>query len=319
MPGIVRENAKPLVGNVGIGWRHPHYGELLERQRWLDFLEVHSENFFAQGGAALAVLERGRAHYPISLHGVGLSLGSAAGLDDWHLDQLACLVRRIDPIRVSDHASFARGAFHGAIVHAADLLPLPFTSESLDVLCANVNRVQDRLQRVFMVENLSAYLRWNVVGDERVWAETDFLTVLSRRTGCRLLVDVNNIYVNALNAQVREGLADDPVQSCRDWLDAIDPDTVGEIHLAGHCHVRDAHGEIVIDDHGSRVCDAVWGLYRHAIGRFGAVPTLIEWDTDVPQLDVLLDESARARQYCADILGHGPLPTSEARSIGAPA
>lgn len=316
---IVREDAQPLVGNVGIGWRHPHYGELLERQPALDFLEVHSENFFARGGAALAVLEQGRAHYPISLHGVGLSLGSAAGLDDWHLDQLARLVQRIDPVRVSDHASFARGTFQGATVHAADLLPLPFTCESLDVLCANVNRVQDRLQRVFMVENLSAYLRWNVVGDERMWAETDFLTTLSRRTGCRLLVDVNNIYVNALNAHVREGLALDPEQSCRDWLDAIDPDTVGEIHLAGHCHVRDAHGDIVIDDHGSRVCDAVWGLYRHAIGRFGAVPTLIEWDTDVPPLDVLLDEAARARQYCADILGHGSSPTSATRSIGVPA
>ena len=319
MSRVVRESAQPLLGNVGIGWRQPHYGKLLERQPELNFLEVHSENFFAQGGAALAVLERGRAQYPISLHGVGLSLGSAVGLDDWHLDQLARLVERIDPIRVSDHASFARGTFDGTVVHAADLLPIPFSTESLDVLCANVNRVQDRLQRVFMVENLSAYLRWNVAGDERVWTESEFLTTLSRRTGCRLLVDVNNIYVNALNAQGREGLAEDPEQSCRDWLDAIHPDTVGEIHLAGHCHVRDAYGDIVIDDHGSRVCDAVWGLYRHAIGRFGAVPTLIEWDTDVPQLDVLLDEAARARRHCADILGHGSLPTSEARPLGVPA
>ena len=290
------------VGRVGIGWRHAHYAELLERGPELDFLEVHSENFFAEGGAALAVLDRGRAQYPISLHGVGLSLGSAVGLDDWHLDQLARLVQRLDPVRVSDHAAFARGTFKGAVVHAADLLPIPFSTEALDVLCANVNRVQDRLQRVFMVENLSAYLRWNVPHGERVWAETEFLSTLARRTGCLLLVDVNNICVNALNAQLREGVALDPVQSCRSWIDAIPADVVGEIHLAGHCHVSDVHGDIVIDDHGSRVCDAVWVLYRHAVGRFGAVPTLIEWDTDVPTLQVLLDEARRARSHCEEVL-----------------
>jgi uncharacterized protein (UPF0276 family) len=146
-----------------------------------------------------------------------------------------------------------------------------------------------------MVENLSAYLRWNVPDNERIWTETEFLTTLARRTGCQLLVDVNNIYVNALNAQVRFGEGVDPVQSCRNWLDAIPADVVGEIHLAGHCHVNDAHGEIVIDDHGSRVCDAVWTLYRHAITRFGPVPTLIEWDTNLPTLDVLLNEANRAQ------------------------
>lgn len=280
---------------VGIGWRHPHYAELLERQPALAFLEVHSENFFAPGGAVLAVLEQGRAQYPISLHGVGVSLGSAVGLDTWHLDQLACLVQRIDPVRVSDHACFARGLFKGAVVHAADLLPIPFNSESLNVLCAHVQQVQDRLQRVFMVENLSAYLRWNMPDNERIWTETEFLTTLARRTGCQLLVDVNNIYVNALNAQTRYGEIADPLQSCRNWLDAIPADVVGEIHLAGHCRVSDEHGEIVIDDHGSSVCDAVWTLYGHAISRFGPKPTLIEWDTDVPALDVLLDEADRAR------------------------
>ena len=289
------------VGHVGVGWRHAHYAELLERSPPLDFLEVHSENFFADGGATLAVLDRGRAQYPISLHGVGLALGSAAGLDAWHLDQLARLVARVDPVRVSDHASFARGQFRGTTVHAADLLPIPFSTEALDVLCANVSRVQDRLQRVFMVENLSAYLRWNAMGDERVWAETEFLATLARRTGCQLLVDVNNIYVNALNAQLREGVTLDPVQSCRSWIDAIPAGVVGEIHLAGHCHVSDEHGDIVIDDHGSRVCDAVWDLYRHAVKRFGMVPTLIEWDTDVPALDVLLDEGERARAHCAEV------------------
>jgi uncharacterized protein (UPF0276 family) len=286
-----------LAPEVGIGWRHPHYAELLQRQPVVDFLEVHSENFFAAGGAALAVLEQGRQNYPVSLHGVGLSLGSAVGLDAWHLDQLAALVQRIDPVRVSDHAAFARGSFQGAVVHAADLLPLPFTTEALDVLCSNVQRVQERLQRVLLVENLSSYLTWTSPTDALGGDEAVFLTELTRRTGCQLLVDVNNIYVNALNAQ-RRGQVIDPVQSCRIWLNAIPATAVGELHLAGHCHVSDVHGDIVIDDHGSRVCEAVWSLYNHAIQRFGCVPTLLEWDTDVPALDVLLDEAARARTVC---------------------
>ncbi len=295
----------PAAPAVGIGWRHPHYRELLTRLPALDFLEVHSENFFGDGGATLAVLAQGRAHYPISLHGVGLSLGSAAGLDPWHLDQLAQLVQRIDPVRVSDHASFARGRWSGAAgaqtIHAADLLPIPFSTEALDTLCANVQQVQSRLQRRFMVENLSSYLRWLPQPEESLLTETDFLNTLAARTGCALLVDVNNIYVNALNARLH-GAAGDPVQHCLDWLDRIAPQQVAEIHLAGHCHVRpqpgeDQRDEIVVDDHGSRVCPEVWQIYRHAIARFGAVPTLIEWDTDVPALDVLLDEAALAMHH----------------------
>ncbi len=279
---------------VGVGWRHPHYAELLQRQPALDFLEVHSENFFGDGGAALAVLMQARAHYPISLHGVGLSLGSAVGLDPWHLDQLARLVQRVDPVRVSDHACFARGTLGANTVHGADLLPLPFSDEALDTLCRHVQQVQDRLQRRFLVENLSAYVQWSS-SDAQDWSETDFLSTLARRTGCGLLIDVNNIYVNARNAQLA-GQAGDPVQACRDWLDAMAPDAVGELHVAGHCHVADAHGEIVIDDHGSRVSPAVWALHRHALTRFGPVPTLVEWDTDVPALDVLLEEADTARR-----------------------
>ncbi len=300
---------------VGIGWRYPHYRELLQRLPALDFLEVHSENFFAQGGAALAVLAQGRAHYPVSLHGVGLSLGSVMGLDPWHLDQLAQLVQRIDPVRVSDHASFARGRWSNSAgepaIHAADLLPIPFSAEALNTLCANVQQVQDRLQRRFMVENLSAYLRWLPQPDEALLCETEFLNTLAARTGCTLLVDVNNIYVNALNAQIH-GAPGEPLQHCLDWLDRIAPQHVAEIHLAGHCHVlpqpgEDALAEIVVDDHGSRVCAEVWQIYRHAIGRFGAVPTLIEWDTDVPALDLLLDEVACARQHASASLHAVPL------------
>ena len=303
MPALA---ASQLVSSVGIGWRHPHYGELLQRRPDIDFLEVHSENFFARGGAALAVLEQGRALYPVSLHGVGLSLGSAVGLDLWHLDQLAALVQRIDPVRVSDHASFARAPFQGHTVHAADLLPLPFTDEALQVLCTNVSRVQDRLRRPILVENLSAYLRWQ----DADMSETQFLTTLAQRTGCSLLVDVNNIYVNALNAQLL-GEPGAPLEACREWLDQIPGAAVAEIHLAGHIHC----GDIVIDDHGSRVSEAVWTLYRHAIARFGAVPTLIEWDTGVPPLSVLLDEATRAREGATAALR--PTPSGASAPVEA--
>jgi uncharacterized protein (UPF0276 family) len=282
---------------VGMGWRHPHYTALLEQHPAVDFLEVHSENFFASGGAALAVLEQGRAHYPVSLHGVGLSLGSAAGLDPWHLDQLSQLVERIEPVRVSDHACFARAVYKGVVVHASDLLPIPFTHETLNLLCSHVDQVQERLKRPFMVENLSAYIQWKVPPDEAAGCEAEFLMALARRTGCSLLVDVNNIYVNALNTlpSAEHEQPADPESLCRDWLDAIDPAYVGEMHLAGHCHVNDEHGSIFIDDHGSRVCDAVWRLYGHALKRFGPKPTLMEWDTDIPALEVLLGEVDLAR------------------------
>lgn len=276
--------------STGIGWRHAHYAQLLEALPELDFVEVHSENFFGQGGAALAVLEQARESYPVSLHGVGLALGSAAGVDPWHLDQLARLVERIEPVRVSDHACFARGTFHGLQVHAADLLPIAFHQHALEVLCANVQQVQERLKRPLLVENLSAYISFS----SSDMAETAFLAELARRTGCGLLVDVNNIYVNALN-QRYAGRSADPVRDCTDWLDQIPPPAVGEVHVAGH---RDC-GDIVIDDHGSRVCDQVWQIYRHALARFGGasadLATLVEWDTDVPPLQVLLDEAARAR------------------------
>jgi uncharacterized protein (UPF0276 family) len=271
--------------DIGIGWRQPHYRELLARAPALGFVEVHSENFFGEGGAARQVLADGRARYDVSLHGVGLALGSAAGLDAWHLECLARLVEHIEPVRVSDHASFARAplAAGGAIVHANDLLPIAFTDASLDILARNVHQVQERLRRTILVENLSAYLAWS----DDTLAEAEFFNALTARTGCGLLLDVNNLFVNALN----DG-AGDPLARAAAFVDAIRPGSVGEIHLAGH---RDL-GDIVIDDHGSRVADPVWALHARAVNRFGAgVPTLIEWDTDVPALDVLLDEAQRAR------------------------
>jgi uncharacterized protein (UPF0276 family) len=272
---------------VGIGWRQPHYGELLERRPEIGFVEVHSENFFGDGGAALAVLERGREHYPVSLHGVGLALGSAAGLDPWHLDRLQRLVRRIDPVRVSDHACFARAPLRNGQtpVHGSDLLPIAFTPASLDIMVSHVQQVQERLKRSIAVENLSAYLRW---ADDAL-DEAEFFNELARRSGCGVLLDLNNLVVNAINR------GEDPVSSACRFVDAIDIQPVAEIHLAGFS----AQGALVIDDHGSRVHDPVWQVYRHAVQRLGPVPALIEWDTDIPALDVLLGEAETARALMA--------------------
>ncbi len=272
----------------GIGLRQPHYVEFMSQRPALAFVEVHSENFFGEGGAALALLQEVRHAYPVSLHGVGLSLGSAVGLDPWHLDQLAKLVQRIDPVRVSDHACFARVPLQdGPAVHGNDLLPIAFTPASLEIMVRQVAQVQDRLRRPIAVENLSAYLAW---ADDAL-SEPDFLNELARRSGCHLLVDVNNLVVNALNAR------QDPVRAARDWIDQIHPAHVAEVHLAGYNDL----GDIVIDDHGRRVHESVWSAYSHAVQRWGAVPTLIEWDTDLPALDVLLDEVRRAQEVSAKV------------------
>ena len=270
----------------------PHYDAFFARPPALGFVEVHSENFFADGGASLAVLDAVRASVPVSLHGVGLGLGSAVGIDATHLDRLARLVQRVQPCRVSDHACFARApvAVGGPVLHANDLLPLAFTDASLAILADNVARVQDRLRRPMLVENLSAYLRW---GDDTL-AEPEFFNALARRSGCGLLLDVNNLVVNALNA----GGGDAVATACA-WVDAIDPAIVGEIHLAGY----DDSGPLVIDDHGSRVRAPVWQVFRHAVQRLGPRPTLIEWDTALPPLDVLLDEAALAE---AALAGQAP-------------
>ena len=266
---------------AGIGLRQPHYAELLNLRPPLGFVEVHSENFFADGGAALAVLREAREQYPVSLHGVGLALGSAAGLDPWHLDRLARLVERIDPVRVSDHACFARVASHGAVVHVNDLLPIAFTEASLALMAGHVSQVQDRLRRPMLVENLSSYVAF---ADDAI-AEPEFFAQLCARSGCGMLLDVNNIVVNALNARVA-----DPLAHGRAFIDALPRGIVGEIHVAGYCELSD----IVIDDHGSRVRPDVWALCAHALQRFGPVPVLVEWDTAVPALDVLLAEAAQA-------------------------
>jgi uncharacterized protein (UPF0276 family) len=272
---------------TGIGWRHPHARALLEQRPALPFIEVHSENFFGDGGAALGLLVQAREHYALSLHGVGLGLGSAIGLDDTHLQRLARLVERVQPLRVSDHAAFARAplAAGQAPLHAADLLPIAFTPASLAIMIDNVQRVQERLARPIGVENLSAYIGW---ADDAL-AEAEFFNALAARSGCWLLLDVNNLVVNALN----QGAAD-PVASACAFVDALAPRHVGEIHLAGHTRIDTPTGALVIDDHGSRVHPPVWQVYAHAIARLGPRPTLVEWDTQLPRFEVLLDEAREA-------------------------
>lgn len=270
---------------AGIGWRHPHHAELLALRPALGFIEVHAENFFGEGGAALALLAEAGTHWPLSLHGVGLGLGSAVGLDPAHLDQLARLVQRVQPAMVSDHACFARARQvpGGPVLHANDLLPIAHTDAALALMVRHVTQVQERLRRPMLIENISACVRWA----DDTWAEPDFFNALAQRSGCGILLDLNNLVVNALNANL------DPVATACAWVDRIDPRCVGEIHLAGHADL----GDIVIDDHGSPVPPAVWQVYAHTLRRLGPRPTLIEWDTDLPPLSVLLAQAQHA-QLC---------------------
>jgi uncharacterized protein (UPF0276 family) len=264
-------NTRTATG-TGIGFRAAHYRDFLDGRPAVDWLEVHSENYFGDGGFDLHVLEHVRASYPLSLHGVGLSLGSADGLREAHLAKLERLVNRVEPALVSEHLCW------GAIGerHFNDLLPMPFTEAALGLMVERVSRVQERLRRPILVENVSSYVSYR----DSTLGEMEFLVELARRSGCGLLLDVNNLHVNAANHGGDAGAE----------IARVPVGVVGEIHLAGHAHVDG----LLIDDHGSRVVPAVWDLYAAACRRLGPVPTLIEWDTDVPALEVLLGEAAAA-------------------------
>lgn len=257
---------------AGIGLRTPHYQSIIASNPDVAFLEVHSENFFGDGGQPLKYLARFREDYAVSTHGVGLSLGSTDALDREHLRKLKRLVDWIEPALVSEHLCWV--GVNGRFLN--DLLPLPYTPESLRHVVSRVNAVQDYLRRDIMIENVSSYLEFAA----STIPEWEFVREVSRRTGCKILLDVNNIYVNATNHDF---------DACT-YLEAIPIGSVGEIHLAGF----EDTGDILIDTHGAVVSDDVWLLYEHAIARFGHVPTLIEWDTDIPELAVLLGEAQKA-------------------------
>jgi uncharacterized protein (UPF0276 family) len=268
----VTSTSNPDFREAGIGLRAPHYQDMLAAQPALPFLEVHSENFFGDGGQPLQYLTRFREDYAISTHGVGLSLGSADPLNRDHLRRLKRLVERVDPFLVSEHLCWV--GVDGRYLN--DLLPLPYTEESLDHVVRRIGEVQEALRRRILVENVSSYLEFV----ESTIPEWEFVAEVSRRAGCGILLDVNNIYVNACN----HGF------DARAYIDAIPAAAVGEIHLAGF---QDT-GQMLIDTHGAAVCEDVWDLYAYALTRTGVLPTLIEWDTDIPALGVLLGEAQKA-------------------------
>ena len=266
-----------LPHTTGLGFKPEHFHDIMGAQAAVGFFEVHAENYMGDGGAPHAMLSALHEHHAVSIHGVGLSIGGADGLNRDHLARLRKLVDRHRPESFSEHLAWSS---HGA-AWLNDLLPLPYTTETLTTVCAHVDQVQETLGRKMLLENPATYVTF----DASTWSETDFLTELVRRTGCGLLLDVNNVFVSAINHRF------DP----RAYLAAFPLDAVGEIHLAGHAVENLPTGPLLIDSHGSPVADPVWALYAEILTRTGPLPTLIEWDTDVPSFALLLAEAARAK------------------------
>ena len=270
--------ARPIPVHTGIGLRPPHYRQVLDEKPPIAWFEVHSENFFCAGGEMPKVLDRVRRDYPVSLHGVGLSLGSSDTLNKRHLEQLKALINRVQPGLVSEHLCW--GAVNGRYLN--DLLPLPYTEEALELMIDHVEAAQTLLGRQILIENVSSYLTYT----HSTIPEWDFVTALAERSGCGILLDVNNIYVNAVNHGF-DGL---------EYLHTIPPEYVKEIHLAGFTAKQGLDVELLIDTHSRPVAEAVWSLYRQALMHCGPVPTLIEWDQDIPELPVLMAEAATAER-----------------------
>lgn len=293
MPRGWRAGSAPR--RAGVGLRGVHHADWLEHRPVCGWLEAHAENYFADGGPLPALLEDLHRDYPLALHGVGLGLAGPDPLDRTHLKRLKALVDRHQPELVSEHLCW--GAAGG--VHFNDLLPVPFTQESLDLVGSRIEELQETLRRTVLIEHLASYLRF--IEDEI--PEAEFITALVRRTGCGLLLDLNNLHINAHN----HGL------DAQAFLAGLPAEAIGEIHLAGHMQSTIDGQSVLIDTHGSAVCDEVWQLYRTALQRFGSRPTLIEWDNDVPALEVLLEEAARA-----DAIGSDAIDTALATVASRP-
>lgn len=267
---------------VGVSLKHCYYEEALEDKPNVDFFEVHSENYMSEGGCSLAWLEAIREFYPISLHGVSLSLGTAQKLDKDHLKKLKSLIERIDPFLVSDHLSWS--VIDGTYLN--DLLPIPYTKESLLVISDHILEAQDYLERILLIENPSSYIYF----PQNEYSEPQFLSEIVKKTGCKLLLDVNNIYVSSHNNKF------DPHK----YLEGVPLNVIEEIHLAGH----NRDHKFYIDDHGCCVQEEVWKLYKKSLERFGRIPTLIEWDDNIPKLGVLLSEAEKAKNYQVEFGNH---------------
>lgn len=278
--------AQPRAFQAGVGLKPVHCRSILERRPALGFFEVHAENYMGAGGPPHRHLTAIREHYPLSVHGVGLSIGGSQALDEAHLRRLKALIERYQPALFSEHLAWsthASGYFN-------DLLPIPYTPESLQRVVEHIDAAQTFLRRPLLLENPSTYVQFG----ESSYSETDFLNEVVRHAGCGVLLDVNNVYVSAIN----HGF--DPIA----YIDRINPASVGEIHLAGHARETDGDGSaLLIDTHDRNVDDAVWSLYAHAVGRIGPVSTMIEWDAHVPALDVLLEESRLANVVAQAALG----------------
>ena len=263
----------PSFSGFGLGLRKPHYSEFLDHQVAVDFVEIISENFMVDGGRPRDILRRVRERYPLAMHGVSMSIGSADGLDRAYLARLKALADEIEPLFISDHLSWSRiDAFN-----SHDLLPLPYTEEALALVCANIAVAQDTLGRAMLIENPSSYIDF----EESTMTEWQFLDAMCARTGCGLLLDVNNIYVSASN----HGF------DAIDYLDGLPADRVRQIHLAGHSQGE----ELLIDTHDQSVPHSVWQLYEHAVRLVGPVATMIERDDNIPPLTELLAELRTAR------------------------
>lgn len=277
MAASASTRTSPIPPRAGVGLKPEHYRDILDHAPDIGWFEIHAENYMGEGGPPHAYLTAVRERYPISLHGVGLSIGGAGPLDKEHLARLRVLADRYQPGLFSEHLAWSS---HDT-VYLNDLLPLPYTEDTLQRVCDHIDEVQETLQRQMLLENPSTYVAFA----ESTMSEVDFLREIVRRTGCGLLLDVNNVFVQATN----HGF------DARDYLDSFPTEHVGEIHLGGHAEDEDDDGSaLLIDDHGREVADPVWTLFGHALARTGPVPTLIEWDNDVPSWQVLFAEAKRA-------------------------
>ena len=263
---------------AGIGLRGTHHNFFLREPASVDWLEVHSENYFAEHGIARSTLEKIRHDYAISLHGVGLSLGSSDPINAHHLKKLKSLIRSIDPCFVSEHLSWS--SVNGRFLN--DLLPMPFNREAIDLFCERIDQTQNFLGRRILVENISAYVKFR----DSEMTEAAFITEIARQSGAGLLLDINNIYVNAIN----HGF------DAETFIDSVPVELVEEMHLAGHSVQIYDEQRILVDTHDAPVPDAVWTLYERALQRFGRIPTLIEWDSRIPAPEVLLAEAGAAQR-----------------------
>lgn len=271
--------AATLPARAGVGLKPEHFKKIIETWPDLGFFEIHAENYMVDGGPFHHYLTRIREHYPLSIHGVGLSIGGETSLNQAHLEKLALLINRYEPVSFSEHLSWAS---YGE-VFLNDLLPLPYTEQALQRVCDHIDQVQAHLKRRMLLENPATYIEFVASS----MAETDFIKEVLRRTGCGLLLDVNNVYVSSTNHHR------DP----HDYIRALPSDSVGEIHLAGFAREEDANGDpLLIDSHGSPVAQAVWELYAFALEHVGPIATLIERDNDIPSFDVLFMESLQAER-----------------------